>query len=148
MSTLAWIAIVVFLVIGIIATIGDGAHYRQIGEGGLTPEPPEPAGPPPGSPLDRRQRQEEIRQMLQARSERQVRKGGEPLDIEAEIALLEGAGGAGPGAGGGGGGEHDPQLVEEVRQLVTARNERRRRAGEAPLDVEAEVHRTLDELDP
>ena len=141
MSTLAWIAIVVFLVIGIIATIGDGAHYRQIGEGGLTPEPPEPAGPPAGSPLEQRQRQEEIRQMLQARSERQVRKGGEPLDIEAEIALLEA-----PGAAGGG--EHDPQLVEEVRQLVTARNERRRRAGKDPLDVEAEVRRTLQELDP
>jgi hypothetical protein len=143
MSTLAWIAIVVFLVIGIIATIGDGAHYRQIGEGGLTPEPPEPTGPPPGSPLDRRQRQEEIRQMLQARSERQVRKGGEPLDIEAEIALLEA-----PGAGDSGGGEHDPQLVEEVRQLVTARNERRARRGEQPLDVDAEVQRTLHELDP
>jgi hypothetical protein len=143
MSTLAWIAIVVFLVIGIIATIGDGAHYRQIGEGGLTPEPPEPTGPPPGSPLEQRQRQEEIRQMLQARSERQVRKGGEPLDIEAEIALLEGAGGAGSGGGG-----RDPQLVEEVRQLVTARNERRVRRGEEPLEVEAEVRRTLEELDP
>jgi hypothetical protein len=140
MSTLAWIAIVIFLVIGIIATIGDGAHYGQIGEGGLRPEPPEPQGPPPGSPLDRQQRREEIRQMLQARSERQVRKGGQPLDIEAEMALLE--------APGGGGGEHDPQLVQEVRQLVTARNERRARAGEQPLDVEGEVQRTLDELDP
>jgi hypothetical protein len=141
MSTLAWIAIVIFLVVGIIATIGDSAH-ESIGKDGFAP-PPEPFGPPPGSPLDQQQRGEEIRQMLQARSERQVRKGDQPLDIEAEIALLEGAGGAGAGAR-----EHDPQLVEEVRQLVTARNERRKRAGEQPLDVETEVRRTLEELDP
>lgn len=142
MSALAWAAIVVFLVIGLVATIGDGVHGRMIGQGGLTPEPPEPKGPPPGSPLDRAQRQEEIRQMLQARSERQVRAGGSPLDIDAEIALLE-APGAGAGAE-----KHDPELVQEVRQLVTARNERRVRAGDEPLDVEAEVKRTLDELDP
>jgi hypothetical protein len=37
--------------------------------------------------------------------------------------------------------------VEEVRQLVVARNERRRRQGEEPLDVEAEVARTLREFD-
>jgi hypothetical protein len=33
-----------------------------------------------------------------------------------------------------------------VRQLVIARNERRARAGEAPLDVETEVQRQLREL--
>ncbi len=31
----------------------------------------------------------EIRQMLQARSDRQVRNGGEALDIDAELALLD-----------------------------------------------------------
>jgi hypothetical protein len=40
----------------------------------------------------------------------------------------------------------DPGLVEEVRQLVVARNERRARAGEPPLDVEAEVERQLRDL--
>ena len=34
----------------------------------------------------------------------------------------------------------------EVRQLVIARNERRERAGKAPLDVESEVQRQLREL--
>lgn len=138
MSTLAWIAIVIFLVIGIVASIGDDAHTR-IGSDGLVPQPPEPAGPRPGSALDREQRREEIRQMLQARSERQVRQGGQPLDVEAEIALLEA-----PSAVG----KHDPELVAEVRQLITARNERRLRAGKDPLEVEAEVQRTLAELDP
>lgn len=79
--------------------------------------------------------------MLQARSDRQVRKGGQPLDIDAEIALLE-------APGGGGEGKHDHELVAEVRQLVTARNERRVRGGQEPLDVETEIQRTLDELDP
>lgn len=40
----------------------------------------------------------------------------------------------------------EPSLADEVRQLVVARNERRLRAGEPPLDVEAEVARQLREL--
>ena len=42
----------------------------------------------------------------------------------------------------------DATLVEEVRQLVIARNERRVRQGMSELDVESEVERTLAELDP
>jgi hypothetical protein len=37
-------------------------------------------------------------------------------------------------------------LREEVRQLVVARNERRVRQGQEPLDVEAEVDRELRAL--
>jgi len=37
----------------------------------------------------------------------------------------------------------DPELEAEVRAVVRARNERRARAGKAPLDVEAEVARIL-----
>ena len=40
----------------------------------------------------------------------------------------------------------DSALREEVRQLVVARNERRVRRGEDPLDVEVEVERQLREL--
>ena len=43
---------------------------------------------------------------------------------------------------------HPAGLVEEVRQLVVARNERRQRQGLEPLEVEAEVARTLREFDP
>jgi hypothetical protein len=35
-----------------------------------------------------------------------------------------------------------------VRQLVTARNERRARKGMQELDVDQEIQRTLQELDP
>ena len=37
----------------------------------------------------------------------------------------------------------DEKLRAEVRELVIARNERRMRRGEEPLDVEAEVERQL-----
>jgi len=40
----------------------------------------------------------------------------------------------------------DAGLREEVRQLVVARNARRVRGGQAPLDVEAEVARQLRAL--
>lgn len=40
----------------------------------------------------------------------------------------------------------EPTLADEIRGLVVARNERRARNGEPPLDVEAEVQRQLREL--
>jgi hypothetical protein len=40
----------------------------------------------------------------------------------------------------------DPALEAEVRDLVQARNARRVRRGEPPLDVEAEVQRQLRDL--
>jgi len=70
-----------------------------------------------------------------------VRRGGEALDIDAEVARL-----LAPAAAGTAG--SDPGLVEEVRQMVIARNERRVRQGQEPLDVESEVQRTLQELGP
>jgi hypothetical protein len=79
------------------------------------------------------ERDEEIRQMLEARNARRVRQGREPLDLEAEMAAL-----ARPAI--------DPGLAREVRDLVIARNARRARQGKEPLDVEAEVERRLREL--
>ena len=40
----------------------------------------------------------------------------------------------------------DEELHEEVRELVVADNERRKRRGKPPLDVEQEVERRLREL--
>ena len=40
----------------------------------------------------------------------------------------------------------DPGLEAEIRELVIARNARRAKRGEPPLDVEAEVARQLAEL--
>ena len=41
----------------------------------------------------------------------------------------------------------DPGLVDEVRQLVIARNHRRLRQGKEPLDIEAEIARQLEDLE-
>jgi hypothetical protein len=124
-------------------TRGTDNLYDQIGQGGLSRESDAPAGalaPGADSPAARAEQEQEVRQMLSARSERLVRNGQPALDIEAEVARLL-APAPGPGA-------HDPGLIEEVRQLVVARNERRARQGLEPLDVDAEVAHTLQELDP
>jgi hypothetical protein len=65
-----------------------------------------------------------------------VARGLAPLDVEAEIAALTQPTPA----------PADAELREEVRQLVIARNERRMRKGQEPLDVEAEVERQLRDL--
>jgi hypothetical protein len=136
-------AVVLFVLVGVGSFLAGGSLYDKIGEGGLSTEGPgDPGAPAANSPLAQAEREQEIRQMLQARSDRQVRRGGEALDIDAEMRLLAQPMG-GPSAG-----RHDAGLTEEVRQLVMARNERRVRSGEEPMDVESEVQRTLDELDP
>jgi hypothetical protein len=132
-------AVVLFVLVGVGSFLAGGSLYDKIGEGGLSAGAP--ISPAANSPLDRAEREMEIRQMLQARSDRQVRRGGEALDIDAEMALLEQPAGDASS-------KHDAGLTEEVRQLVVARNERRVRSGEDPMDVEEEVQRTLAELDP
>jgi hypothetical protein len=115
---------------------GAGRVYDQIGRGGLSigddrdAPPPSPAA---GSAAGLRERDEEIRQLLDARNERRQRRGEAPVDVESELSRL-----TAPAA--------DPALRDEVRQLVVARNERRERRGQAPLDVEEEVERQLREL--
>jgi hypothetical protein len=108
---------------------GSGGIYSKLGSSDLEMRRDEPETSPA-------QAQEEIRQMLEAKSRRREARGEAPLDIEAELATLTSAS---PGAG-------DPALREEVRQLVIARNERRLRQGKEPLDVEAEIDRQLRDL--
>jgi hypothetical protein len=127
----------VLIVIAVVAVVvaaasywGSGRIYAGLGrEGGLDMrrEPPQPSS---GA-----EAQEEIRQMLEAKSQRRRARGEPELDVEAELAQL-----TRPAAG------SDPALREEVRQLVVARNERRLRQGQDPLDVEAEVERQLRAL--
>jgi len=125
-----------------LVTRGSDSMYDQIGQGGISREGDYGGGdsPPDRSPAARAEQEQEVRQMLSARSDRLVRAGRPALDIDAEVARL-----LAPGRPGG---EQDAALVAEVRQLVVARNERRLRRGEEPLDVEAEVARTLEELAP
>jgi hypothetical protein len=156
-------AIALFVVLGVVSMFTRNNLYDQIGQGGLTLGEDRSAGHG-FSELDsthgfaarsglesapRAEREREIRQMLQARSERLVRRGERPLDLDAELAKLEQAEDFGAGAlDSAGGRAHDSGLALEVRQLVLARNERRRRQGQPALDVEAEIARTLAEFDP
>jgi hypothetical protein len=127
----------VVIVVAVIAVLvaaasywGTGRIYSGLGREGGLDMTREPAAPSSGPEV-----QEEIRQMLEAKSERRVARGEPELDVDAELAALT-RDSAGADAG----------LREEVRQLVVARNERRLRQGKEPLDVDAEVERQLREL--
>ncbi len=124
---------------------GPGGSGTALGSGGVGSAggPADPwSGDGAGGAGSSAEREHEIRQLLEARSQRLVRQGHPPLDIDAELARLESPGGGTEGAG-----SHDTALTIEVRQLVIARNERRQRRGLEALDVEVEVRRTLAELD-
>jgi hypothetical protein len=119
----------------------SGGAWRGIGGGRFgieqAPPPPRHSGP---EEVDRALQETEARQMIEAKAYRRRRRGeAEEIDVEAEVSRLldldvEGAGG------------HDGELRAEVRSLVIARNERRARRGEEPLDVEAETDRQLADL--
>jgi len=83
----------------------------------------------------------EVRQMLEAKSERQRQRGEKPIDVETETERLLAAGEQPRGDA-----AMDAELRAEVRQLVVARNERRMREGLEPLDVEAETEKQLADL--
>jgi hypothetical protein len=120
-----------------VVTLGSSREaFKQIGANGLNDGSDRPADEPTSGAGFVALRDEEARQMLEARNARRTRKGQAPLDVEAELARL--VAGPAPGA--------DPQLVGEVRDLVRSRNRRRIRQGKEPLDVETEVRRQLADL--
>ena len=80
----------------------------------------------------------EVRQMLEAKSQRREARGEAALDVEAETQRLLAEAERPRGAE-----AMDAELRAEVRQLVVRRNERRLREGREPLDVEAETERQL-----
>ncbi len=74
----------------------------------------------------------------------QIGRGGLSIDEEKGRGRPQHSAGGSSG-GGGSAVERDA----EIRQLLAARNERRARRGEAPLDVESELSRlTAPSIDP
>jgi hypothetical protein len=133
MDAFGTVLIAVSLLAVVVAAIsywGSGRIYTGLGRGDLELERDRPV-----AAASEAEAQEEIRQMLQAKSDRRAARGEAPIDIDAEMASLM----RGPSTA-------DPALREEVRQLVVARNERRLRQGKEPLDVETEVERQLRDL--
>ena len=135
-----WIIVLVVAPVAAVLFAGAFGILEQLGRGGLAMEERSrrPA-PVANSPAARAEREADIRQLVQARHDRQRARGEQPLDVEREVTRLLAIDlDAIP--------EQERQeaaLREEVRQLVIARNERRIARGEPPLDVEAEIERQL-----
>ena len=137
------LGIVIFVVVGVSVVIavlslfGRSRLYDDIGRGGLSIGEDRELRPRGGSapPVSAAEREEEIRQMLEARNARRAAQGRPTVDVEQELAEL-----TKPAAA------SDPEILEEVRQLVEARNARRVARGQEPLDVEAEIARQLRDL--
>ena len=137
------IVVLVALPLGaLVFALGAGNALQKVGKGDFALEQdfPQSSGAPVHA-VTPEVREEEIRQMIQARSDRGVAKGRDPLDVDAEVEKLLAAESGGGSLGG------DRELREEIRQLVLARNERRQRQGKEPLDVEKEIERQLHELE-
>lgn len=123
------------VVVAVLIALTGGMGHDEIGSGGLDlASPPGDAPAASGAAV----RDEEIRQMVEARNARRAARGQAPVDADAEVARLQAELAPAPGA--------DAALREEVRQLVEARNARLVARGEAPLDVEAETERRLRSL--
>ena len=135
--------IVIFVVVGVAAVIavitlfGRSRLYDDIGRGGLSigEDRDTRPGSAPAAPVSAAERDDDIRQMLEARNARHAAQGRPTVDVERELAEL-----TRPSAA------TDPEILEEVRTLVEARNARRIARGEEPLDVEAEIERQLRDL--
>jgi hypothetical protein len=143
LGTVFILVVVIALPLGGLAfALGAGNALQQIGKGAfaIDQDMPQSSGGG-GATVSAEVREEEIRQMIQARSDRGVAKGKKALDVDAEVEKLLAADTETPKLGG------DQGLREEVRQLVVARNERRQRQGKKPLDVEKEIDRQLRDLE-
>ena len=82
--------VIVIGCLGVVAAIvslrGMRGQYDKIGKGAFSlDEPDRPRGPQPGSAQALAEAEAEIRQLVQAKSDRRVGRGETPLDVEAEV---------------------------------------------------------------
>ena len=132
-GTVVWVVAIAAALVALVALIAGRKTWDDFGKDGLLLDSElkhTRSAAATGSP---RERDEEIRQMLEARNARRARRGEAPVDIEQELSRL-----TAPAI--------DPELRDEIRAHVKARNYRLTRAGKQPLDVEAEVERQIARL--
>lgn len=132
-GTVVVVVIVVGAVGAVVALLLSGRTWDEYGRRHMLLDREENASAPSGSAAARAEREDEIRQLLEARNARRRRRGEPEVDIDQEISRL-----TAPAI--------DPELRQEIRDLVHARNHRRARQGKPPLDVEAEVEREIASL--
>jgi hypothetical protein len=120
--------------VGVLAALASllssGKMWEEYGKRGLVMDRDDTRAPARGSAAEMLERDTEIRQMLEARNARRLRRGEPTIDVEAELARLTTP-------------QIDAELRGEIRDLVIARNHRRARAGKPPLDIEAEIEREI-----
>jgi hypothetical protein len=133
LGTLVWVVLIVAILIALAAVAASNKPWQDYGKDHLVMDRDTHSGPRPASASAQQERDEEIRQMLEARNAHRARRGEEQVDVEQELRRLTRP-------------QIDPQLREEIRDLVKARNYRRTRAGKPPLDVDAEVEREISRL--
>jgi hypothetical protein len=134
-GTVLWVVCIGGAIVAVIGLISSRRTWDDFGKSRLLMESEISRGHShAGSATALRERDEEIRQMLEARNARRARRGEPPIDVEEELAKLTAAS------------RLDPELEAEIRQLVIARNYRRTRAGKPALDVDAEVEREIRQL--
>lgn len=132
-GTVLWVVCVVAAVVALAALISTRQTWQDFGKDRLLMDSESRPTPSSGTSSPDQERDEEIRQMMEARNARRLRRGEAPLDTDEEIARLTPQ-------------RIDAELEGEIRDLVKARNYRRERAGKPPLDVEAEVRREVEKL--
>jgi hypothetical protein len=131
-GTVVVVVVVVGLVGAIAGLIASRKTWEDFGRNHILLDSEE-RRPAPYSPTALVERDTEIRQLLEARNARRLRRGEPPIDVEDELARLSTP-------------QIDDELRSEIRDLVIARNHRRVRAGKEPLDVEAEIAREIKSL--
>jgi hypothetical protein len=129
-GTVLWIVCAVGALGALLALISGRRTWDDYRKDHLVMDTEAPPGPTAGSTASIRERDAEIRELLEARNALRARRGEPPIDIEHELARL-----TAPAI--------DPELREEIRDLVIARNLRRARSGKPPLDVDAEIEREI-----
>ena len=77
-----WVVCILAVVIALGALIASRNTWEDYGKGRFTMDRDEPRG---GSGAELAERDEEIRQLLEARNARRLRLGKPPLDVEAEV---------------------------------------------------------------
>jgi hypothetical protein len=132
-GTVLWIVCAVGIVFALAALVTSRKTWDEYGKSRLLLDRELSSAPRPGSAAALVERDVEIRQMLEARNARRLRRGEPPLDVELELKRLTAP-------------QIDAELRSEIRDLVVARNHRRARQGKPPLDVEREVEREIGEL--
>jgi hypothetical protein len=132
-ATVIWVVCGLGLVGAFAALILSGKTWEEYGKDRLLMEGDVTREPKKGSAAALLERDSEIRQMLEARNLRRLRRGEQPIDVERELQRLTAP-------------QIDPELRSEIRDLVIARNHRRARTGKPPLDVETEIEREIADL--